>query len=604
MALRLSKDIRSRLGKLPKDLKITYDEIFNEMTEGEIEIVDRALRWIMCLRAPLSTSALLPAVCQDGDETLKPVEDLDEEALLHCCRNLLVIDSKRNVWVPAHLSVIEYVESHRWNQHEANCFVGTVCLALLLDPRYGSQIDMEEEYESSDDEEEQSVDNRDELMDTQDESMYEDNDEPMDALSDDQSESESLHNQNELPEEESDNQNFDGLREYARFHWMLHVRSCEGGNTEQLSTLLKRFLGSPNKSSIAYQCWFNSLDKRKDHLTWPETSLLAWGSSIYYSQLHLDSTAHAICAFGFYTTLSDWWQNSWGDVEDGGRRGHSLLQFSAIAESISICNRLLEWKTDINEQVADYHWGSALVAAVELSSIEIVKLFIENGADVNMQVYHPGNWGSALAAAASVGSLEKIELLIKSGAMVNMPLERGSVDNALVAAVWQGEEDAVKLLLKAGADVNMQFQTGYWGSALEAALGNGKITKLLIEHGAAVNIQLQHGRHGSALAAAAKGSQRSIQQLIGFGAEVNMQLENGDCGSALATAALNGNEKGVKLLIESGADVNMELQNGKYGSALAAGAVAKKHQTQVVELLIESGAVNMQSQHGEYSARK
>ena len=75
MALRLSKDIRSRLGKLPKDLKITYDEIFNEMTEGEIEIVDRALRWIMCLRAPLSTSALLPAVCQDGDETLKPVED-------------------------------------------------------------------------------------------------------------------------------------------------------------------------------------------------------------------------------------------------------------------------------------------------------------------------------------------------------------------------------------------------------------------------------------------------------------------------------------------------------------------------------------------------
>jgi hypothetical protein len=104
---------------------------------------------------------------------------------------------------------------------------------LLLDP------------ELFDNEEKKSVDKRDELIDAQRESLNKDGDKPMDELSDNKGGSESLHNKNEVAEGVLDNRMFDRLREYARFHWMLHVRSCEGGNTEQLSTLLKRFLGRP-----------------------------------------------------------------------------------------------------------------------------------------------------------------------------------------------------------------------------------------------------------------------------------------------------------------------------------------------------------------------
>jgi hypothetical protein len=242
--LTLIKDIKARLGKLPKDLKVAYDEIFDAMTEGEIEIVDRAFRWVMCACEPLTTDALLPAVCQDGEgEGLQPVDNLQESDLLHCCRNLLVIDNKRNVWIPAHLSVIEYVENHRWDQYQANCLVASVCLSLLIDPLYG---------------------NREQDSKTENDSMNESLD---DHINSESAENESSDGSSDGSSDDRDEllgQDFDDLREYARFHWMNHVRNCENGKSDRLSALLKLFLGSPNRSSSEYESWYEHLGKLKD----------------------------------------------------------------------------------------------------------------------------------------------------------------------------------------------------------------------------------------------------------------------------------------------------------------------------------------------------
>ena len=69
--------IRERLGKLPKDLKDAYDEIYNGMSEREKQVANRAFQWVMCSRTPLPTTILLSAVCQDLDhDTIQPVRDL------------------------------------------------------------------------------------------------------------------------------------------------------------------------------------------------------------------------------------------------------------------------------------------------------------------------------------------------------------------------------------------------------------------------------------------------------------------------------------------------------------------------------------------------
>jgi ankyrin repeat protein len=554
--LTLIKDIKSRLGKLPKDLKVAYDEIFDAMTEGEIEIVDRAFRWVMCACEPLTTDALLPAVCQDGEgEGLQPVDNLQESDLLHCCRNLLVIDNKRNVWIPAHLSVIEYIENNRWNQYQANCLVASVCLSLLIDPLYGNR---EQDSEPENGSMNESLDDQDGLL----------------------------------------NQDFDDLREYARFHWMVHVRNCENGKSDQLSALLKQFLGSPYCSSNEYKSWYENLDKRADKWDWPSTSLLTMNYGVTGDYFLPHSSAYAICAFGFYSTLLDWWETPWRPVTRSTDSDTSLLQVAAMGKNVSICSRLITWGMDLNERLRHNAWGSALLAAVIWSDLSIVELFIEKGAEVDMQVQNYGDYGSALAAAASRnGSEEKIKLLIKYGANVNMQPENGSFGSALAAAAWDDQKGAVELLIQSGADVNMQLQYEECGSALAAAafMDNIELVKLLIESGAEVNMQLQYGKYGSALvAAASRDRTEQVKLLIESGAEVNMQLQYGDYGSALVEAAQWGEIETVELLLKFGAEVNMQFPEKRYKNALAAAKQSYMNTSMTVKLLMEHGAIELE----------
>jgi hypothetical protein len=459
----------------------------------------------MCSCKPLSTEELLPAVNQDvKDDTIKPVEDIDEELVLELCQNLLVIDPNRQVWIPSHLSVIEYFEGHHWSQKQANCLVASVCLLLLNDAN---------QYNRENDSLGDSVNYR--------------------------------------------------LGFYARHHWVTHVQKYgEEDINDRLSALLNRFLGSTMDSSPAYRSWHRMITK--DVHNRPSSSFFADYSFNLDILEPASSASFAICAFGFYTILSGWWDNPWTERIHKNKRGNSLLQLAAIAGSVSICGHLIDWGAEVNEQLKIGDHGSALAAAAYGGDKEVVRLLIESGADVNAQL-QVGDYGTALAAAAYRGKKEVVRLLIESGADVNAQLQVGDYGSALAAAaaVSWGDNGAVQLLIESGADVNAQLQAGNYGSALAAAAaasfgGDKAIVKLLIESGADVNAQLQAGNYGSALAAAA--------------------------------AAYEGDKEILKLLIESGADVNAQLQVGKYGSALAAATAVFGGDEEILRLLIESGA--------------
>jgi hypothetical protein len=342
--LTLETDIRDRLGKLPKDLKDAYDEIYDRIkarSESERQIADRAFQWVMCSCTPLSTKELLPAVCQDvNDDTIKPVEDIDEELVLELCHNLLAIDPNRHVWTPSHLSVIEYFENHHWSQKQANCLVASVCLLLLNDIAHYNR------------------------------------------------ESGSL-----------DDSVNDSLSFYARHHWMIHVQRCgEEGVSGRLSTLLKRFLGSPMDSSAAYQSWHRVI--KRDGYRTPPSSLFNDRPFGFDDLEPASSASFAICAFGLYTILSGWWDSPWTEHIHINKRGHPLLQLAAIAGSVSICGRLVDWGAEVNEQLQVGNYGSTLAAAAYGGNKEVIRLLVESGAEVNAQL-QVGNYGSALAAAAA-----------------------------------------------------------------------------------------------------------------------------------------------------------------------------------------------------------
>ncbi|PGH14627.1 hypothetical protein AJ79_02962 [Helicocarpus griseus UAMH5409] len=259
LVLQQEKPIRVRLGKLPSDLKHAYDEIFNGMDEVEREVAGRAFQWIMCACSPLSSDELLPAVCQVGDGTLQDTDDLDEDILLKYCHNLLIIDPTRGVWVPSHLSVIEYCETHLWSQLQANCFVASVCLSLL-------------------------------------------NNNPLyDVYEDDENAAENFLS----PSHESFNFYF-----YVAHHWMFHVRRCEDweDGSRRLSHMLERFFGSPTQSAPAYRQWMRFLEYDMSSMAMEKASpSLFFGSPFHIKDLDPHTPAFAICALGLYTTLPNWW---------------------------------------------------------------------------------------------------------------------------------------------------------------------------------------------------------------------------------------------------------------------------------------------------------
>ncbi|KIM30727.1 hypothetical protein M408DRAFT_269568, partial [Serendipita vermifera MAFF 305830] len=95
--------------------------------------------------------------------------------------------------------------------------------------------------------------------------------------------------------------------------------------------------------------------------------------------------------------------------------------------------------------------GPAIVVASWRGSEPIVRLLLENGADVNAQ---GGLYGNALQAASSEGHEQIVRLLVENGAGVNA--QGGLYGNALQAASLGGHEQIVRLLVENGADVNAQ----------------------------------------------------------------------------------------------------------------------------------------------------
>jgi ankyrin repeat protein len=211
-----------------------------------------------------------------------------------------------------------------------------------------------------------------------------------------------------------------------------------------------------------------------------------------------------------------------------------------------------------------------LHSAAANGEIERVKLFISEGADVNVK---NSEGLTPLHYAAFKGHKDIVELLLAHGADVNVG---GANYNrtALEFAMQSNHTEIVQLLISKGADISPLHFAIYIKDEAKA--------KSLIEGGADVN---KRTRFGTPLHIAASVGLKDIAELlIEKGADVNAK-PNWDW-TPLHSAAEEGHKDIVELLIAKGANVN--ARDG--GSRTPLWYAKEEGHTEIVELLRKHGA--------------
>ncbi|XP_057627524.1 ankyrin repeat and SOCS box protein 3 isoform X2 [Chionomys nivalis] len=153
-----------------------------------------------------------------------------------------------------------------------------------------------------------------------------------------------------------------------------------------------------------------------------------------------------------------------------------LLHTAVESGQIDVLKLLLQHGANVNGFHSMCGWNSLHQASFQ-GNAEIIKLLLKNGADRECQ----DDFGiTPLFVAAQYGKLESLNILMSSGANINCQ----ALDKAtpLFIAAQEGHIKCVELLLSGGADPDLYCNEDNWQLPIHAAaqMGHTKILDLLI----------------------------------------------------------------------------------------------------------------------------
>ncbi|KXH41389.1 hypothetical protein CNYM01_04046 [Colletotrichum nymphaeae SA-01] len=523
-----NSSVIARLGKLPKTLTKAYDEIYDKHEPESFErfMLQRAVRWVMCARQPFDSRRLLSAIRVESEQMhgdgMKALDksDFTEKMLETVCRHLIVRDPDLNVWRFAHASVREYFEDNKeepWVK-DAPAEVAIVLINCLRDccaayPSIWPPSDVDPNSGTLQDR------SSSRLGHWMRRGGYVDLDQPLDPRH--------------------------PLQRYIHLNWLTHIHDLPENDdrVEDVALALKRFLGEdrPPHSSREYQVFCNRVMEpcHRHHYEF------TWSRSMPNTNF-----AFGVVAMGLHRLLPEWWHKGLDLPSLVNDNGVSLLQIATHFGHYDLCQFLISRGCDINGSDKDGVKGPPLWISVRQRKIDVTKLLLKNGAnmdfffkratlacgaagigseyctillnaglDPNMRCNpdDPGppwycSYGCALSLAAVRNDLDTMKVLIGKGANVNPENLNDSYGSPLASAVSRGRVESARFLLENGANVNDQFRYGNYGCPLIAAICGGELEciRLLLERKADVNATPEAGRHVSPLAAAIRGLEHMV----------------------------------------------------------------------------------------------
>lgn len=211
---------------------------------------------------------------------------------------------------------------------------------------------------------------------------------------------------------------------------------------------------------------------------------------------------------------------------------------------------------DINTSIGK--WGGPLPVTAYLGMLELVRFCVDSGVDVDST---GGFFGCALNAAIRGKNIEVVKVLLQQHANVNPPLE--ACNTPLHLACKAESEIIIRLLLDHGAYVDLATPTS--GTALHIAckLKRLEMAEILLESGA--NVNALGPELGTPLHIACEmQDEQMLNVLLQHGADANITTT--PLGAVLHMTCKSSNTSMTKRLLEHGANVNIYAE--KHGTPL------------------------------------
>jgi len=290
-------------------------------------------------------------------------------------------------------------------------------------------------------------------------------------------------------------------------------------------------------------------------------------------------------------------------------RGEPLIIHVIREGDFEMFSVLLEAGADIPWDWSDDR-RTAFSCAIGSGSVELVRYFLEHGADPNFKEGDDVSDNWAIEVAAYTGNLELVRFLLDTGVripgqntrssdgigmnrwrfgelrfadlhMMRFFLDMGACGaDALYHAACNRDIEIIEWLIDYGVDVNARLIDGE--TALMGAMRGSpslETVEVLLRHGADFNVVSDSGN--MAILSATRDI-AVLRKLLEAGADPNV----GTRETALMFAAREGDAEAVTLLLESGADVNAVNVDGDMALRLA----KDNGQDALVQILLDHGA--------------
>ena len=168
------------------------------------------------------------------------------------------------------------------------------------------------------------------------------------------------------------------------------------------------------------------------------------------------------------------------DVNQKNIIGVSPLCTAIMLEHSEIVRLLIENGANVNSIYGDDRW-TALQNAANKGRPDLVKLLVENGADVDAR----NNYGqSALHLAARQGHKNIVVYLISKSAAINTRTNGNNIRMMGDTPLHCANYDIAEILLRNGAEVNAKDKDGVTPLHMAIILGDVELTILLLDNGA------------------------------------------------------------------------------------------------------------------------